>query len=148
LLNKTSTAVALLRWGALGVGAAIVELGLLKALVDALLWPLPMATFVAAEALILVKFALNDRWVFGHTRPTLPRLLRYHGACVGALVVYWLVINGLALVGLMYEIAFLVGTAASFGWSLVTNFLWVWRQPKELAVGEDQHAAAAVGDYE
>ena len=25
-------------------------------------------------------------------------------------------------------VAFVVGTAAAFAWSLVTNFLWVWEQ--------------------
>jgi putative flippase GtrA len=58
------------------------------------------------------------------------RLVRYHGASAGALVAYWLVINALSLIaGLPYMVAFLVGTAAAFAWSLLTNFLWVWAQP-------------------
>ena len=119
----------MLRWLALGIGAAVLELALLKVLYEVLAWPLPVATAVAAEVLILVKFVIADRWVFGHRRPTLNRLLRYHGACAGALAVYWLVINGLAILGLAYELAFVAGTAASFAWSLVTNFLWVWARP-------------------
>ena len=47
--------------------------------------------------LILAKFLANDRFVFGHPWPTLTRLLRYHGASAGALVVYWLVLNALSL---------------------------------------------------
>jgi len=114
-------------WVVLGVVAAGVELALLRMLVEALQWPLPIATAVAAEALILAKFAIADRWVFGHRRPALDRLIRYHGACLGALIVYWLTINGLAeLLGLPYVLAFVLGTGASFAWSLVTNFLWVW----------------------
>ena len=43
--------------------------------------------------------------------PAMNRLVRYHGASAGALVVYWLVINGLAeLLGLPYVAAFVVGT--------------------------------------
>jgi putative flippase GtrA len=118
------------RWFGLGVSASVVELGVLRLLYETLEWPLVVATAVAAEVLILAKFLIADRWVFNHPWPAWERLLRYHGASAGALVVYWLVINGLAaLVGLPYVAAFVLGTGAAFAWSLVTNFLWVWAQP-------------------
>jgi putative flippase GtrA len=85
---------------------------------------------VAAETLIIGKFLVVDRFVFGHLWPAVDRLLRYHGASAGALAVYWLVINALSLAaGIPYVVAFLVGTGAAFTWSLLTNFLWVWAQP-------------------
>jgi len=115
-------------WFVLGLTASLLELGLLHALYEVLQWPLPIATAVAAEVLILFKFLLNDRLVFNHTWPTFGRLVRYHGASAGALAVYWMVINGLnLLLGVEYVIAFVAGTAAAFTWSLFTNFLWVWR---------------------
>jgi len=118
-----------LRWVLLGLTASLLELGLLRVLVEGALWPLPLATAVAAEVLIVGKFLANDRYVFGHPWPNLPRLLRYHGASAGALVVYWLVLNALSLLGgVPYVAAFVIGTAAAFSWSLVTNFLWVWEQ--------------------
>jgi dolichol-phosphate mannosyltransferase len=117
-------------WFVVGLTGSLLELGLLRLLYEFLDWPLPVATAVAAEVLILAKFVVSDRWVFGHALPALDRLLRYHGASAGALVVYWLVINGLAaFVGLPYVWAFVAGTAAAFVWSFVTNFLWVWAQP-------------------
>jgi putative flippase GtrA len=117
-------------WFVLGLTASLVELALLRLLYEGMLWPLPVATAVAAEVLILAKFVIADRWVFHHPSPTFGRLTRYHGASAGALVVYWLVINALGLiVGIPYMLAFLVGTGAAFVWSLVTNFLWVWAQP-------------------
>ena len=117
-------------WFVLGIVAAGVELALLRALVEGLSWPLPLATAVAAETLILAKFVINDRWVFGYPRPAFDRLARYHGACFGALLVYWLVINGLVdLVGMPYTVAFVLGTGASFVWSLISNFRWVWAVP-------------------
>jgi putative flippase GtrA len=120
----------LLGWLALGGGAAVAELGLLALLHERLGVPLPIASVVAAEALILARFAIADRWVFGHPRPTWGRLLRYHGACAGALVVYLAVFNGLStLLGVPYAFAFAAGTGASFVWSLITNFLWVWAHP-------------------
>jgi putative flippase GtrA len=115
-------------WVVLGVTASLLELALLRLLYEVMDWPLPIATVVAAEVLIVFKFLLNDRLVFNHAWPTLGRLVRYHGASAGALVVYWLVVNALSLaLGVVYVIAFLVGTAAAFTWSLLTNFLWVWR---------------------
>jgi putative flippase GtrA len=117
-------------WFLLGATASLVELALLRVLYEGLLWPLPVATAVAAEVLILVKFLVADRWVFGHPVPTLRRLIRYHGASAGALVVYWIVVNALGLMaGFPYVAAFIVGTTAAFVWSLATNFLWVWAQP-------------------
>ena len=117
-------------WIVLGITAALVELGLLRVLYEFLGWALPVATAVAAEVLILAKFLIADRWVFNHPWPAWDRLLRYHGASAGALVVYWLVINGLAaLAGLPYVVGFVLGTGAAFTWSLLTNFLWVWAKP-------------------
>jgi len=114
----------------LGVVAAVAELGLLRLLVEVLAWPLPVATAVAAEMLILAKFLIADRWVFNHAWPAWDRLLRYHGASAGALVVYWVVINALAAIASTpYVVGFVLGTGAAFGWSLVTNFLWVWAKP-------------------
>ena len=144
----------LVSWFVLGLGAALAELGLLKLLYEVLLWPLPLGTAVAAEALILVKFVIADRLVFGHQRPTWHRLLRYHGACAGALVVYWLVINGLAVLGLAYELAFVLGTGASFVWSLLTNFFWVWARPgprtteNASGIAEHKDATGAVGYHQ
>ena len=116
-------------WFVLGVSAAVVELTLLRLLVDVFAWPLFVASLVAAETLILVKFVIADRLVFGHARPAFDRLVRYHGACLGALIVYWLVINGLVeVLGVPYTAGFVLGTGASFAWSLVSNFLWVWKR--------------------
>jgi putative flippase GtrA len=116
-------------WVVVGVTGTLLELALLRALVELLEWPLPVATAVASEVLILGKFLMADRWVFGHLTPALGRLVRYHGASAGAFVVYWLVINGLAqLLEVPYLLGFLVGSAAAFAWSFLTNFFWVWAQ--------------------
>jgi putative flippase GtrA len=130
MLNVVGRYRRLAGWFSIGVMAALLELALLRGLVEVLAWPLPVATLIAAEVLILGKFLTTDRWVFGHAWPTMNRVLRYHGASAGALIVYWLVINGLAAVGgVPYVAGFIVGTAAAFLWSLVTNFLWVWAPP-------------------
>ena len=122
-------------WFLLGLTASLLELVLLRVLYELLHWQLPIASAIAAEVLILFKFLLNDRFVFNHAWPTFRRLARYHGASAGALAVYWVSINVLSLLlGIEYIAAFLVGTAAAFTWSLLTNFLCVW------AVGTDARA--------
>jgi putative flippase GtrA len=130
----------LVSWFVLGVAAALVELGVLRLLYEVLAWPLPVATAVAAELLILAKFLIADRWVFNHPWPAWDRLLRYHGASAGALVVYWVVINALAaLVATPYVVGFVLGTGAAFTWSLLTNFLWVWAKPVPRNVNAGEH---------
>jgi putative flippase GtrA len=115
-------------WAGLGFAAALIELGLLRLLVDAWLVPAWLASVLAAEALILARFAIADRWVFRFPRPTFDRLARYQGACLGALGVYLVTFNAVMLGGgADYRLAFVAGTAASVLWSLATNFLWVWR---------------------
>lgn len=115
-------------WLVVGVAAAGLEFGLLRLLTNGLGLALWLSSAVAAEVLILGRFLVMDRWVFRHARPSLERLLRYQGACLGALLVYWLVINTASgALGLPDWIGFLVGTGAALGWSLLTNFLWVWR---------------------
>src|SRR5207302_2744248 len=86
---------ALAGWVLVGVIGALLELGLLRLLVEVGAWPLPVATLVAAEVLIILKFLSADRFVFGHPHPTYARALKYQGASIAALVVYWLVINAL-----------------------------------------------------
>jgi putative flippase GtrA len=116
------------RWAALGVGAAVVEWALLRFLVEGLAAPSWLASALAAEALILARFVIADRWVFLHARPSFGRLARYQGACMGALLVYLVTFNALVGgFGVPIAVGFVVGTGASFVWSLVTNFLWVWR---------------------
>jgi len=114
-------------WFVLGLSASLIELGLLRGLYEGLMWPFPLATAVAAEVLILMKFFVADRLIFGHPAPSAGRLLRYHGASAGALVVYWVLINALSVaLGVPYVLAFVLSTGAAFVWSLVSNFLWVW----------------------
>lgn len=114
-------------WFLIGLTASLLELALLRLLFEIVNMPLPLATAVAAEALIIIKFLVADRWVFGHPAPKVERMLRYHGASAGAFIAYWLVVNALGvLLGVPYMVAFLLGTCAAFMWSLMTNFLWVW----------------------
>ena len=120
-------------WAALGVAATLVELGMLRVLIEVWTVPAWLASALAAELLILLRFGIADRWVFCFPRPAFHRLARYQGACLGALLVYLLTFNLLQVgAGAVYSLAFLAGTAASFTWSVASNFLWVWRSAPTL----------------
>ncbi len=149
-------------WLVLGVAAMVAEIALLGLLYQGLGIPLWLASALAAETLILVRFVVADRWVFGYAHPAWSRCGRYHGAAAGAFVVSWVVLNGSAAaldasgvirqlqVGLLdessvrYVVPALLGTGAAFVWSFLTNFLWVWR-PAPLLVEELANPAASVG---
>lgn len=121
-------------WFALGVLAFGVELAILALLHQYLRWPLWQASAIAAEIVLLGRFLSTDRLVFGYKAPTLARCWRFHVSAAGAFAVSWLALNGSAtLLGLPYPLACFVGTVASFVWSSLTNFLWVWRQPTDAA---------------
>jgi putative flippase GtrA len=96
-------------------------------LVEAMRIPLLAATTVSAEITIVLRFLINDRWVFGYKRPTWNRLLQFHVASAGGGVVWWAVANTLPHFGVHYLIASITGTACSVCFSMATNFFWIWR---------------------
>lgn len=115
-------------WFVLGVGAFGAEVMVLAALHQWLGYPLWIASAVAAETVLFGRFLSTDRFVFGYARPTLGRCWRFHVAAAGSFAVSWLVLNGAAtLLGAQYVLAAFMGSVASFVWSGLTNFLWVWR---------------------
>jgi putative flippase GtrA len=115
-------------WFVLGVvafGAELAVLGLLHQWLDIPLW---VASAMAAESVLLARFISTDRLVFGYPRPSLSRCWRFHAAAAGSFIVSWLVLNGsAALLDVHYVVAAFLGSVASFVWSGLTNFLWVWR---------------------
>ena len=115
-------------WFVLGVAAFGAEVVLLGVLHQWLKCPLWLASALAAECVLLARFLSTDRLVFGYAAPTLARCGRFHGAALGSFVVSWIVLNGSASAfGVPYVAAAFLGSVASFVWSGLTNFLWVWR---------------------
>jgi putative flippase GtrA len=119
--------LVIVRWWIVGIIFLGLTIPTLYLLHDQLGLPLPLATLLAGELLTVIRFGVNDRWVFGNARPTWRRLIEYHAAVISSSLIWWTVTNLLPLVGVHYLIASLFGTVASVGWSMVTNFLWVWR---------------------
>ncbi|MBI4495268.1 MAG: GtrA family protein [Chloroflexi bacterium] len=116
------------RWWIVGLVSLGGDLGAIYLAHERLGLPLPVAALVAAEAIQLLRFLANDRWVFGHRRPTWTRLWQYHVACASGAALHWVVLNSLAWLGLYYLLATVAATGVTVSWSMLTNFGWVWRR--------------------
>jgi len=129
------------RWWIVGVAFYGVGMGTLYLFHDILGMTLILATLMAAEFTTLIRFVINDRWVFGHLRPTWRRLWQYHVAGAGGTAIWWTVSNILPRFGVYYLVAATIGTGCSVFFSMFTNFLWIWR-------GKHAVPAAARADCE
>jgi putative flippase GtrA len=116
------------RWWIVGLGFYAGGLGILYVFRDILALPLMLGTLIAAEVTTLLRFLLNDRWVFGHARPSWRRLWQYHVACAGGSFIWWIVTNALPQFGVHYLLAATIGTGCSVFFSMLTNFAWIWRR--------------------
>ena len=122
-----------MRWLAVGVLFAGVGIGLLKILAGIFAWPYALATFCSGEICTLLRFLLVDRWVFGHSRPPWKRLWQYHIANAVGFAVWWSAANLLKSVGVHYLIASVLAMFFSVGINMLSNFLWIWREPASTA---------------
>ena len=133
--KRMAVSLALVRW--LVVGVAFMGLNTL------LLWwskermgfPLWLGSSVSSEIVATTRFFVNDRWVFGQKRPNWSRFWQYHVANFSSFLI-WLGLTNLLpllwrapqLFGVKtYLIASVVATICSMGWSILTNFGWVWK---------------------
>jgi putative flippase GtrA len=117
----------LAKWILVGVLFMGFNLPMLYVLVDLLHLRLPLATLTAALIGTLLRFLVNDRFVFGHATPTWARLRAYYAANLLAFILWYTVANSLPHLGVHYLLAAVLATGCSVGCSAATNFLWVWR---------------------
>jgi hypothetical protein len=82
---------------------------------------------VSGEITLLIRFFINDSWVFGNRMPTWRRLWQFHVAAAGGFCIWFAVTVGLERFGIHYMLTNVIGSAASMCFSIATNFLWVWR---------------------
>ena len=123
---------SVVRWWIVGLFFTFVNIPILILFVD--LWQMPKwaATFLASEVVTILRFFVNDRWVFGHVFPSWVRLWQYHVANVGSSILWYSVTNALIyFFSVNYIWASIVGTGFSVGLSMITNFLWIWKPKKK-----------------
>ncbi len=119
------------RWFVVGVLFEMPDLLLIAFLVGTLGWPYALGTAISGELCTIMRFLVTDRFVFGHRRPTVLRLWQYHLANLLGFAVWWTGANVLEHLGVHYIVASVFATVISAAVNLVSNFLWVWRKPKE-----------------
>jgi putative flippase GtrA len=141
---------SLTRWVIVGLAFLGVGTTLLWLAVALLHMPLMLATLVSAEFTLLIRFFINDRWVFGFRFPTWKRLWQFHVAGAGGFAIWWVVTNILPRFGVHYLLASAAGSGSSMFLSILTNFLWIWRKPAAPSVPpedpEQKIAEASLGD--
>lgn len=116
------------RWFLVAGLFTAIGLLLLKGFVDGLHWPYAWATLVQSETCNLLRFFVNDRWVFRRRKPTWKRLGQYHVANAMGFAVWWAGANALKAMGVNYLLASMLAMLGSFGVSWLTNFRWIWRK--------------------
>ncbi len=119
----------LVRWFIVALSSIVFGLGILYGLIDGLGLPVWLGSLLCAEIGTLLRFFLNERFVFQTSGSIWLRLIKYHVANGGGYLIWYGTTNAIALLGIHYLLGGLLGMAASMVWSLITNFGWVWRAP-------------------
>lgn len=104
-----------------------INTGLLYLLVHFSKFSVPIATMLAAESCTILRYLLNDIWVFRSCKLTWLKLWRYHLANALASIVWWIAANILTRVGFNYIAASILAVVFSTGVSFASNVLWIWR---------------------
>lgn len=119
---------SVVRWWIVGIGFTVASIPLLHFFEKDLHVTKLISSIVVSEFLTLLRYLVNDRWVFGHPKPSWMRLWQYHVANAGSSVLWLLTYN---LLGYWFKIegaiAVIIATTLSVGLSMATNFLWIWR---------------------
>lgn len=88
-----------------------------------------IGSLVAAEGATLLRFWVNEYWVFRTRRPSWMKLGQFHLANASATAIWWLATNALDRFGMNHLLAATLSVAFSTGLSMGSNFLWIWRKP-------------------
>ena len=131
---KSLSKNSVVRWWIVGLAFTFANIPFLYFLIDILKLPEWFGTLLASEIVTILRFFVNDRWVFGYVFPTWKRLWQYHVANASGFLIWWVITNLLIYrFSVNYILASILATACSVGWSMVTNFLWIWKPKKEEA---------------
>jgi putative flippase GtrA len=117
------------RWVAGGLLFLGLNIALLYAFVHGMGLRVAFATILSAEICTILRFFLNERWVFGTRRFSGRRLWQFHLSNGCAFVVWWAATNLLTGRGCNYLVASILAVGFSVGFSFASNFLWLGRRP-------------------
>jgi putative flippase GtrA len=74
---------AVARWWAAGLAFLVIGLANLYVLIEVLRIRLFVSTLVSAEVTAIVRYAINDRWIFGEHHPSWKRFCQFPVANAG-----------------------------------------------------------------
>jgi len=126
--NWRPLAASIARWFTAGLIFMGLNTGLLYLLVQQLGLKVPLATFLCAEVCTLLRYVMNDVWVFRSGKLTWMKLWQYHVANGTAFVVWWVAANVMNRMGVQYLVASILAVGFSTTISLASNYLWIWRR--------------------
>jgi putative flippase GtrA len=135
----------IVRWLGVGLLFYLIGLALLHTMVEVLKLPLTASTLLTQEATTIVRYVINDRWVFHEKRLSWTRLWQFHVANAGGFTAGWIVTIILPRFGVHYLVASTVGTAVSMLLTMTTNFLWIWRKRTKALPRDVETTPAVVG---
>jgi putative flippase GtrA len=121
---------AIIRWFVVAFGFSLGSLGLLYLFVGVFRIPLAAATLLSAEIATILRFFVTNHWVFAGSAPTWKGLWQFHCANAGGFAIWWCISNLLPHYGVHYLVAATAGIAGSTGFSILTNFFWIWRKDR------------------
>jgi len=120
-----------LKFAGVGATGTIVNLAVLKALVEGLHVPLYIAYLASFEASLTWNYTLHDRITFKGRRPrgfanAVRYWARYHKAALGGLATYYTLSMLLSAAGVYYLLAALIGIVAGFAVNYLVSEHHVW----------------------
>ena len=122
---------AIIRWFVVAFGFSLGSLGLLYLFVELFRIPLAVATLLSAEIATILRYFVNNLWVFDRGTSSAKGLWQFHCANAGGFAIWWGISNLLPRYGVHYLVAATAGIGGSIGFSILTNFLWIWRKDSE-----------------
>ncbi len=137
---KSVISLPIVRWIVVGFFFTGLNTVILAVFQEVFKTPLWLGSALSSELVTIWRFFINDRWVFGNKRPTWLRFWQYHVANLSSFIIWLAVTNFIPMFwqvdtfwGIkIYIIASIIATACSVGWSILTNFFWIWKKhPKK-----------------
>jgi dolichol-phosphate mannosyltransferase len=113
--------------GISGIGVNMIALSVFKEYLNV---PLLSASFLAIELSIISNFILNDRWTFhSYNNDTwFHRMISFNGVAVGGMIINMVVLGILAVFGVWYIMANLIGILLGFLWNFIINRKFTWKK--------------------
>jgi putative flippase GtrA len=115
-------------WLVYGVVTTLISTVILFIFVDVLKLQLPIASAFAGELSLLIRFLLNNFFIFKIQNIKIQTLFKFHLAMGLGFIIWWSITNILFGIGFHYILAGLTATLIATLFNLLSNFLYVWKK--------------------